>query len=470
LPCRNQIIKMMGDIAAFTVTKHNVEDDRALLETGVIGTGTEVEKQPILDHYIPAHPVDRYTFKKWDTNDWSRHNENKFFQSERDRDSAANTREEAKQLMNSTQMRTNTTQNEVTERLGERLQNINLWKFELEKTTRDMTAEIELLIVEKRRLEYGIQATEGPLHIARDCLANRQRRIDYDLVQDAAEKELLKEIELISQVQDTLTRTLQQTKDQLAACKEAKHRLEMDWSDKYSAQNLDSRSVNLKNTRGNIQRKSGKALYNVTESLPGDWQTFTDNNIRLAEQEREASIRLRGVIGSTLSNTSQDLREQADRVQQSITDRVAETEEATRKLETNLKKTVDEIAQVETMIRNLKDAIWEKDAPNKVAQTRLTNRHQRPNIELCRDEPAHRLIEEVTEIEDSVRQLENQLETCELRQRELQSTRLALEKEITVKKTSISIDRDRCLRERTCFPPTNHLSGYRTAPFGLEQT
>ena len=68
----------------------------------------------------------------------------------------------------------------------------------------------------------------------------------------------------------------------------------------------------------------------MTESLPGDWQTFTDNNIRLAEQEREAIIRLRGVIGSTLSNTSQDVREQADRVQQSLTDRVAETEEATR--------------------------------------------------------------------------------------------------------------------------------------------
>ena len=54
------------------------------------------------------------------------------------------------------------------------------------------TGEIELLNVEKRRLEYGIQATEGPLHIAKDCLSNRQRRIDYDLVQDMAEKELLK--------------------------------------------------------------------------------------------------------------------------------------------------------------------------------------------------------------------------------------------------------------------------------------
>ena len=90
--------------------------------------------------------------------------------------------------------------------------------------------------MEKRRLEYSIQATEGPLHIARDCLGNRQRRIDYDLVQDQAEKELLKEIELISTVQGTLAGTLPQTKDQLTACREAKHRLEMDWSDKYSAQ------------------------------------------------------------------------------------------------------------------------------------------------------------------------------------------------------------------------------------------
>ena len=37
---------------------------------------------------------------------------------------------------------------------------------------------------------------------------------------------------------DTLARTLQQTKEQLEACREAKHRLEMDWSDKYSAQHL----------------------------------------------------------------------------------------------------------------------------------------------------------------------------------------------------------------------------------------
>ena len=60
-----------------------------------------------------------------------------------------------------------------------------------------------------------------------------------------AEKELLKEIELISQVQTTLTKTLQQTRDQMEACKEAKHRLEMDWSDKYTAQGLGEFDVKI---------------------------------------------------------------------------------------------------------------------------------------------------------------------------------------------------------------------------------
>ena len=39
-------------------------------------------------------------------------------------------------------------------------------------------------------------------------------------------------------LQSTLAQTLQQTKAQLEACREAKHRLEMDWSDKYTAQGL----------------------------------------------------------------------------------------------------------------------------------------------------------------------------------------------------------------------------------------
>jgi hypothetical protein len=64
------------------------EDERELLVTGTIGVASAIAKQPILGSYLPVHPVDRYTFKKWDLGDWSRHNENKYFQANRDRERA----------------------------------------------------------------------------------------------------------------------------------------------------------------------------------------------------------------------------------------------------------------------------------------------------------------------------------------------------------------------------------------------
>ena len=60
-------------------------------------------------------------------------------------------------------------------------------------------------------------------------------------------------------------------------------------------------------------------------------------NLRKADQERESSVRLRGQINSTLSACSQDMREQADRVEEALSRRVAETEESVRTLEIELK-------------------------------------------------------------------------------------------------------------------------------------
>ena len=124
-------------------------------------------------------------------------------------------------------------------------------------------------------------------------------------------------------------------------------------------------------------------------------------------------------------------------------------------------QTVNEITQVESSIVNIRDAKWDKQAPLKVAETRLGNRHQRPNVELCRDEPAHRLIEEVGELEHTIRQLELKGEESEDRLRDLQHTRMALEKEINVKRNTLGFDRDRVQKLRGLFPSTNLLCGYR---------
>jgi len=71
--------------------------------------------------------------------------------------------------------------------------------------------------------------------------------------------------------------------------------------------------------------------------MPPNWMDFSQENIRRSEHEREASIRLRGMISSTLSQTSADMRDQADRVEEALSRRIAETEEATRTLENELK-------------------------------------------------------------------------------------------------------------------------------------
>merc|ERR1719479_101830 len=141
-------------------------------------------------------------------------------------------------------------------------------------------------------------------------------------------------------------------------------------------------------------------------------------------------MRLRGVIGQTLSQTSQDMREQADRCEEALSRRVSETEEATRGLEDQLKQTVEEIAHMESTIYSLDKGRWDKEAPMKVAETRLFNRHARPNVEMCRDETSHRLLEEVSELENSMRQIELKNDNSETALRNLQHTRLALEKEI----------------------------------------
>lgn len=72
------------------------------------------------------------------------------------------------------------------------------------------------------------------------------------------------ELETITRVKETLNNLLAQAREQQHSNKESKHQLEMDWSDKFSAHHLDSRSVQLKNTRGNSMYKSGAATFQET--------------------------------------------------------------------------------------------------------------------------------------------------------------------------------------------------------------
>ena len=80
----------------------------------------------------------------------------------------------------------------------------------------------------------------------------------------------------------------------------------------------------------------------------------------------------------------------------SFQQRITESNDAHNKLQSHLSKTMQEIYDQEKHIEALKKALRDKGPPLKVAQTRLEARAHRPDVELCRDPPHLRLVEEAS--------------------------------------------------------------------------
>jgi len=74
--------------------------------------------------------------------------------------------------------------------------------------------------------------------------------------------------------------------------------------------------------------------------------------------------------------------------------------------------------------------------------------------------PPYRLIEEVAEIQKSIDALTAQLHDAEASLKQLQDDRMTLEKEISIKKNSIFIDKNKCMTHRTRYPTSMKLQGY----------
>lgn len=402
-----------------------------------------------------------YRAAKYNPSEWQEGNYAKYYQSFVDRDAAERVCHESKRTRNETEATTNNTQADVTKKLAERCKDIDFWKAELEREIRDVIDETDLMLAQKKRLENALRATEVPLHIATDNLNCRQRRQGLDLVQDAVEISLLKEVEIINNVRDLLQNTIAQTEKQIRLNRDAKQNLEFDWSDKKEGLEIDSASGALRNHHTNKQFHDGAAKFESIQSTPESWAQFSHDNIARGEHERMASIQLRTLVDNVLEDTSRDMREQCDTVDVNFQKRLTEMEDAKAKLEENLKKVCTEIATQEKNIDALKAAIRAKEDPMKVAQTRLNNRTFRPNVELCRDPVQYALVGEVNEICQSIDALKNQQNQAENSLKDLQDNRMTLEKEISCKKNSIFIDRDKCMTVRTRYPSTIKLQGYQ---------
>ncbi|KAM9769621.1 tektin-4 [Menidia menidia] len=366
---------------------------------------------------------------------------------------------QSRALDQDTEASTFETQTQGTRLLGERLQEIHSWQSELRKHVESLEAETRSLLGVRTRLDRALDATETPHAIAVDNLSCRARRLGPDLVQDAVEEQLLKEVDLIRNVQALLKRTTAQVVSQIKKNREAKQTLERDWSDKYEAYSLDELSGKHSNTSPDTQQHPSSAANQEHACVPSSWTKYTQDNVSKAQQEEQASNSLRLLVERMLRDTTEDLRVQCSIVDRAFSQRCQELSEAKTQLEMKLAQILEQIGAQERNIVALQQGIHNKEAPLRVAESRLHQRSLRPNMELCRDQPQLSLEAEVRQVGASLASLRQKLTDARGSLANLEESQMQLKKDIQNKTHSLFIDREKCMTHRKRYPPTSVLSG-----------
>ncbi|XP_066517545.1 tektin-4 [Hoplias malabaricus] len=347
-----------------------------------------------------------------------------------------------------------------TRLLGTRLQNIHSQRTELECSVECLSTHTDLLLGLKRRLEKALLATDMPLTIASDNLSCRERRLGQDLVRDQVEEELLKEVELIRNVQVLLKETLDQAVNQIRFNRETKQTLELDWSDKNETYSLDELCSHYNNRSTDTQHHPSSAKLHNQLCDEDAWLKFTENNLAKAKYQCESSESLHVFCERMLQEAAENLLAQSAVVNQCFSQRCEDLSKAKRQLELQLSQVLEQIGSQEHNISSLQQAVYDKEGPLRVAQSRLHYRTQRPNMELCKDQPQISLLNELEEISSSVSLLRQQLSEARCSLAQLEESRMILEKDINCKTHSLFIDREKCMNHRMNYPTALTLSGY----------
>lgn len=170
------------------------------------------------------------------------------------------------------------------------------------------------------------------------------------------------------------------------------------------------------------------------------WENFSNNNLKNAEATRLNSEKLRNQVDIILQQVANDIQKQIELTNRALERRIWEEKDAKLKLENQVKDVTSLINTLEENIKNLEKAILDKEKYLKLAQTRLDIRTNRAHIELVRDPAQYKLIQELNELEESIRNLQERLNDTHRSLKNLDRDKLLLLKDIETKTNTIRID------------------------------
>ncbi|XP_032936720.1 tektin-2 [Catharus ustulatus] len=350
---------------------------------------------------LSVKPGQRFTLPDWQNNSILISAD-----AEQQRYNSHHIRQEGRALRNETGNQAKWDEHNSRTQLKDRITTVDRWRETLARCLTDLDLEIDALTKVKEAAENAIQAKNLCLDVAIECLTFRESRRDIDVVRDPVEEELLREVKVIEKTKKELQQRVDDAFRQLCLLKEIRQQLSMDHRHKVEALELDRQCVSFNPTSGNISFKVNPTRIPYGTTALREWEQYTQCNKERADAEMKASVDLRGAITLTIAQTNNELDAQRVATEFALRKRMRDMEAALSELRWQEQNTLEEIAEMEEDIRQLEEEIRKRTLDLKVAHTRLETRTYRPHMELCRDQAQYGLTDEVQQLEEIIRALQ----------------------------------------------------------------
>ncbi|KAM4631355.1 tektin-2 [Polymixia lowei] len=384
---------------------------------------------------VPTKPGLRHSVSDWESN-----NQQLSATAEHERHVSNDIRQEGRTLRNETTSKTIWDESDNSRRLSDRIWDVARWKEALESCAQEVDREMETLTAAKEQAEQALAATAVPLEVSEECLTLREGRLGYELVGDPVEAQLQKEVELIKRVQQVLQHHIDKAFEQLCVLQEARHQLTIDLQNKMEALDIDMACLSLTVKSPHISLKTNPTRIPTGSTNPQEWVQFSQYNVACAQEAMQASQQMREDMSLTRAQLQNELDTQRSATEFALRTRTHREEQARYELEWQLKNTEDEIADMQSDIRGLDQDLRVKTASLKLAHTRLENRTMRPGVDLCRDEVQHGLVDEVNQLEATIKALNQKLSEAQHSLQKMQLHHARMSQDLSRKQEALSLE------------------------------
>ncbi|XP_068603558.1 tektin-2 [Brachionichthys hirsutus] len=385
--------------------------------------------------HLPVKPGLHHGVAAWQSN-----NQQLSAAARQERHASRAIRQEGRSLRDGASCEATWDESHTSRRLSDRAWDVARWKEALETCAQRVDEEMAALTLAKELTEQALAATGLPLEVSTECLTLRDGRRGRERVADPVDEHLKREVALIESVQQALQQHADRAFEQLCVLQETRHRLTADIQDKMDALDIDMCCLSLTVESPQISLKTNPTRAPPGASTPQEWLRFSQRNVARAHEDMQTSEQMREDTSLTRAQLQNELDVQRRATEFALRKRTHDEERACSELGWQMKCTEDEMTEMERDIHGLDADLQAKSASLKLAHTRLENRTGRPGMDLCSDEVQRSLMNEVHQLEASMRALKQKLSEAQrsLQKMKLHHGRMSLD--LSRKQESLSLE------------------------------